>query len=137
MRTVETLKMTSLSCQAHANDAVRNIAFCIFSVTQHALPTSGPVVTKAPCVGGPGPRLESWAFVIDGKGLQTLLARGVFATRACKLCEDGVVVMGEYGITVALFEKGYSIDTLMAKYGSVDWQDPINWKCNDQVSPNC
>jgi hypothetical protein len=91
-------------------------------------------VRIAPRAGGPGPRLESWAFAIDGKGLQVLLARGVFATRTCKLCNDGVVVMGEYGITVALFEKGYSIDTLMAKYGSVDWQDPINWKCNDQVS---
>lgn len=52
---------------------------------------------------------------------------------ACKLCDDGVVVMGEYGITAALFDAGYTIDTLMSKYGDVDWKDRSNWNCNDQV----
>ena len=62
-----------------------------------------------------------------------LLQHGVFDTRECKLCDDGVVVKGEYGITLALFAKGYSIDTLMSKYAPVDWHDQINWRCNNQV----
>jgi hypothetical protein len=70
-------------------------------------------------------------------GLRVVLARGTFHTRTCKLCTDGVVVMGEYGITAALFEKGYSVDTLMMKYSSdVDWHNPANWACNDQVHPS-
>eukprot|EP00892_Ulva_mutabilis_P003939 jgi/Ulvmu1/1917/UM012_0077.1 len=86
--------------------------------------------------GGPGPKLESWAFAIDAEGLKVVLARGVFHLHLCKLCDDGVVVMGEYGITTALFEAGYTIDTLMAKYGNVDWHDRANWNCNDQVHPS-
>lgn len=41
--------------------------------------------------------------------------------------------MGEYGITAALFDAGFTIDTLMSKYGAVDWTDRSNWNCNDQV----
>lgn len=87
--------------------------------------------------GGPGPKLESWAFAIDAEGLRVVLARGVFHLHLCKLCTDGVVVMGEYGITAALFDAGYTIDTLMAKYGDVDWHDRSNWNCNDQACPPC
>lgn len=83
--------------------------------------------------GGPGPKLESWAFAIDAEGLRVVLARGVFHMHACKLCDDGVVVMGEYGITAALFDAGYTIDTLMSMYGAVDWKDRSNWNCNDQA----
>ena len=81
-----------------------------------------------------GPKLESWAFAIDAEGLEIVLERGVFHMHACKLCDDGVVVMGEYGITTALFDRGFTVDTLMAKYGSdVDWHHRSNWYCNDQV----
>jgi hypothetical protein len=77
--------------------------------------------------------MESWAFAIDAVGLKVVLAKGVFNLRTCKLCDDGVVVGGEYGLSLALFEKGYTIDTLMAKYGNVDWLDQDNWNCNNQV----
>ena len=65
--------------------------------------------------------------------MQTALARGVYNERVCKLCDDGVVVMGEYGLSMSLLDKGYTFDTLMYKYGGVDWRDEKNWGCNDQV----
>lgn len=50
-------------------------------------------------VGGPGPRMESWAFALDAKGLAAVVAGGAFARRTCKLCDDGIVVDGEYKIS--------------------------------------
>lgn len=64
---------------------------------------------------------ESWAFATDGSGLDLLTAAGVFNLRTCKLCNDGVVVMGEYGLTKVLFKHGYNIATLMSRYQS-QWQ---------------
>lgn len=43
--------------------------------------------------------MESWAFALDAKGLQTVVAGGAFARRTCKLCDDGIVVEGEYRIS--------------------------------------
>jgi hypothetical protein len=58
--------------------------------------------------GGPGPRLESWAFALDTVGLQVAVEAGVFHIRSCKLCSDGegIVVGGEYGITAGMFKVG-------------------------------
>lgn len=67
--------------------------------------------------GGFGAKLESWAFALDLVGLQLLMRAGTFSIRTCKLCTDGVVVQGEYGITNVLFKNGYNIATLMHKYG--------------------
>lgn len=44
---------------------------------------------------------------------------GTFGTRECKLCDDGIVVKGEYGITNALLSKGFNIATLMSRYANV------------------
>ncbi|GAB4817920.1 hypothetical protein N2152v2_004966 [Parachlorella kessleri] len=66
--------------------------------------------------GGYGPKLESWAFALDQSGLQAALQDGVFEARNCKLCSDGIVVKGEYGVTYAIMRRGYLIDTLMSKY---------------------
>lgn len=77
--------------------------------------------------------MESWAFAMDAVGLKIALDRGVYNERVCKLCDDGVVVMGEYGLSISLMAAGYTFDTLMYKYGGVDWRDEANWKCNNQV----
>jgi len=37
--------------------------------------------------GGPGPRLESWAFATDVVGLQTMIREEVFEIRMCKACK--------------------------------------------------
>ena len=60
------------------------------------------------------PQAESWAFAVDADALQLLAEAGVFGMRTCKLCEDGVVVMGEYGLSTVLLEAGHGIATLMA-----------------------
>ena len=73
--------------------------------------------------GGPGPRIESWAFAIDQEGLDLVTAAGVYHLRTCKLCDDGVVVMGEYGLSTVLLAKGFNLGTLMSRYRSgVDWR---------------
>ena len=57
---------------------------------------------------------ESWAFAVDADALQLLAKAGVFGIRTCKLCEDGVVVMGEYGLSTVLLKAGHGIATLMS-----------------------
>eukprot|EP01026_Neomeris_dumetosa_P044303 TRINITY_DN3727_c0_g1_i3.p1 TRINITY_DN3727_c0_g1~~TRINITY_DN3727_c0_g1_i3.p1 ORF type:complete len:290 (-),score=19.87 TRINITY_DN3727_c0_g1_i3:309-1079(-) len=89
--------------------------------------------------GGPGPRLESWAFATDKEGLRVLASAGVFFIRDCKLCSDdgGIVVGGEYGITISLFRAGYNIGTLMNKYtDDTEWKLPKHWHCNDNAHPS-
>ena len=78
----------------------------------------------------------SWPKLIPA-GMQVLAEAGVFHLRLCKLCDDGVVVKGEYGLTAALFEKGYNIGTLMSKYPpGLDWRDKRHWDCNNNVHPS-
>lgn len=90
--------------------------------------------------GGPGPRLESWAFALDGEGLAVALGAGVFVTRGCKLCEggdEGIVVGGEYGLTRSQLDAGHNVAALMSRYArGVDWRDRAHWRCNDNVHPS-
>ena len=57
----------------------------------------GAALTCLPAVdaGGPGPRVESWAFALSRKGLHLANEASVFGSHGCKLCADGVVVAGE------------------------------------------
>jgi hypothetical protein len=90
--------------------------------------------------GGPGPRLETWAFALDQDGLAVAVDAGVFIMRGCKLCPsatDGVVVGGEYGLTKAMFAAGYNVATLMSRYApGIDWRDRRHWQCNNNVHPS-
>ena len=36
----------------------------------------------------------------------------------------------ELGSSVAIFNAGFTIDSLMLKYQGVDWLDTANWNCN-------
>ncbi len=58
--------------------------------------------------------MESWAFGVDRIGLKTVLDEGVFHVRKCKLCSDGIVIKGEYGLSTAIFNAGYNIATIMS-----------------------
>ena len=82
-------------------------------------PTQVPACLPA---GGYGPKLESWAFGVDQDGLEALLREGVFQLRTCKLCDEGIVVKGEYGLTNSLMKYGYNVDTLMSMYRGVSRQ---------------
>ena len=37
----------------------------------------------------------------------------------------------ELGSSAAIFNAGYTIDSLMLKYQGADWLNRANWKCND------
>ena len=87
--------------------------------------------------GGYGPKAESWAFAIDQEGLDLVTEAGVFALHTCKLCNDGVVVMGEYGLSNVLLGKGHNIATLMSKYSpDTNWREERHWHCNSNVHPS-
>lgn len=87
--------------------------------------------------GGPGPRAESWAFALDGRGLNAAVQRGVFDVRECKLCDDGIVVAGEYGLSKAVLAANLSLTTLLYRYrDDTDWSQPGNWNCNDNAHPS-
>ncbi|CAL8462396.1 g1929 [Coccomyxa elongata] len=87
--------------------------------------------------GGPGPKVESWAFAVDKTAMDLLIGSGIFYTRECKLCDDGVVVMGEYGLSKAVMEHGYNIATLMSMYPvGLDWRDQRHWHCNNNAHPS-
>ncbi|GMH41535.1 hypothetical protein BSKO_09445 [Bryopsis sp. KO-2023] len=89
--------------------------------------------------GGFGPKIESWAFAVDREGLSVALAAGVFERRICKLCEgsEGVVVGSEYGLSKAIINAGFNMGTLLSRYPKdIDWRDPKNWNCNDNVHPS-
>ena len=87
--------------------------------------------------GGPGPRAESWAFALDGRGLDAAVQRGVFNVRDCKLCDNGIVVAGEYGLSKAVLEEGLKITTLLYRYrDDTDWSQPKHWHCNNNAHPS-
>lgn len=37
----------------------------------------------------------------------------------------------ELGSSMAIFNAGYTIDSLMLKYQDTDWQNQDNWNCNE------
>ena len=88
-------------------------------------------------VGGPGPRLESWAFATDNVGLSLLVQEGVFERRTCKHCTDGIIVHGEYGLSRVMFKHNYNIATLLSMYArETDWRQEQHWNCNNNVHPS-
>ena len=61
-------------------------------------------------------------------GLKTLLDdEKVFA---CYNSIHDTVFHAELGSSLAIFNAGYTIDTLMLKYQGADWTDRGNWACN-------
>lgn len=48
----------------------------------------------------------------------------------CYECLHDTVWNSELGSSVAIFQAGYTIDSLMLKYQGADWTDSENWNCN-------
>lgn len=40
------------------------------------------------------------------------------------------VYHAEVGSSIAMFQAGYTIDSLMLRYKGIDWTDRSNWDCN-------
>ena len=88
-------------------------------------------------LGGPGPRLESWAFAVDDVAMDVLIENGLFEIRTCKVCPDGIVVQGEYALSRIMFDHDFNIATLLSMYSrDVDWREQQHWNCNNNVHPS-
>jgi hypothetical protein len=72
------------------------------------------------------------AFALTYRGLQAVLAYPIFV---CHRSKQASVLKGEYGLTRALLKNGLNIDTLLLKYGSINWLDKKNWACNKNMHP--
>jgi hypothetical protein len=46
------------------------------------------------------------------------------------------IVNGEYGFSRALLNHSLNFDTLLSKYGSIDWRNESNWNCNGNRFPD-
>ena len=65
-------------------------------------------------------------------GLQVLLDAGhVFQ---CHPTLKHVIYHSELGSAKAIFEAGYTIDSLMLRYQGVNWSDTSNWDCNQKYA---
>ena len=107
-----------------------------FSSNIHGV-SSALVCLPSADAGGPGPRMESWAFALDSIGLHAAMTDGAFDIRNCKLCDNGIVLKNEYALTKSLLSRDYNIATLMSKYQKgTDWRSIIHWNCNDNVHPS-
>ena len=75
---------------------------------------------------GKGPHVEGFFFCVDKIGLDIILETNtVFVDHETK---EKAVNNGEYGLSKAILNGGYSLDCLLYKYQNVDWTDEDNWR---------
>ena len=102
------------------------------------LPQSDPCVKGAqgitPNPDCYGPKVEGYAWATDNVGLQVLLdTESVFQSHPDKV---SAIINGEYGMNIAIFKAGYTIDSLLLAYQGMDWTNRSNWGCNDNEHPS-
>ena len=83
--------------------------------------------------GGLGPRIEGFAFAASSLAVSLTYDDRVFS---CKKDKVDDILTGEYGFTKTLLKNGLNIDSLLLKYGKVDWRDRNNWVCNRKTHPS-
>ncbi|ELR22433.1 uncharacterized protein ACA1_255420 [Acanthamoeba castellanii str. Neff] len=83
-------------------------------------------------LGGWGPRIEGFCWATDHVGIELGIKRGVFD---CFANKEDVIVKGEYGMSRAVLDANYTLDTVQLKYQGVNWTDTANWGCNANVHP--
>lgn len=77
----------------------------------------------------PGPRIEGFCFMVDSIGLTILEnKKNIF----CKhIDKRAAIVDGEYGLSTAIFQNGYTIDCMLPIYKNIDWTNPKNHNLNN------
>lgn len=94
------------------------------------------VGTSIVCLAEPdkpkGPRIEGMAFAATPLAIETAFNDNVFS---CKRNKVDAIITGEYGFAYSLIKNKLNIDTLLLKYGSIDWRDKKNWDCNKNLHP--
>jgi hypothetical protein len=74
---------------------------------------------------GKGPHIEGFCFCLDKIGLDIVMGvETVFINHKTK---QNAVNDGEYGLSKAIINAGYSLDCLLYKYQEVDWTNKENW----------
>lgn len=84
--------------------------------------------------GGFGPKVEGFFFVVDNIGLNILKnEKTIFHDHKDK---EATILNGEYGMSKAIFNAGYTIDCMLPKYQNVDWTNPENHNMNNNLHPS-
>ncbi len=74
---------------------------------------------------GKGPHIEGFFFCLDKIGLEVVFnTNTVFVNHQTKQL---AVNDGEYGLSKAIMNAGFSLDCLLYKYQDTDWTDTENW----------
>mmetsp|Transcript_122525 Transcript_122525/g.183220 ORF Transcript_122525/g.183220 Transcript_122525/m.183220 type:complete len:310 (+) Transcript_122525:217-1146(+) len=75
-------------------------------------------------ITGAGPRVDGYMHATDVEGLKIFLQEDIY-----RVFPDwaSAVNLGEYGLSRAILERGYSLACLVAQFQGVDWSDPANW----------
>jgi hypothetical protein len=80
-----------------------------------------------------GPHIQGMAFGATLKAVQVAWAKkSVFSCHANK---EHAIFHGELGFSQALLNNSMNLDTLLLKYGNVNWLDKKNWNCNNNEMP--
>jgi hypothetical protein len=72
------------------------------------------------------------AFAATFKAVELASKSNVFA---CHRTKTNTIVDGEYGFSRALLNANLNFDTLLLKYGNIDWRLKSNWNCNRNEHP--
>ena len=79
-----------------------------------------------------GPKIEGMAFAATSKAILIALRYNIFS---CKKTKTDAILNGEYEFTNIILKNGMNIDTLLLKYGKIDWRKKKNWNCNNMAHP--
>ena len=84
---------------------------------------------------GKGPHIESFCFCLDKIGLEIVMnTKTIFIDHKTK---TEAVNNGEYGLSKAILNAGYSLDCLLYKYQNIDWSNIQNWvNVNNSTFPS-
>lgn len=85
-------------------------------------------------LGGFGPKVESFFFLLDRIGVKLVLDNGTIFYNH-KTFTDAIL-NGEYALTKCIMNHGFTIDCMLKKYKNIDWYDPKNYYINDNKHPS-
>ena len=85
-------------------------------------------------LGGFGPKVEGFFFVLDQYGLDLVLKEGtIFYDHKTK---TDVKLNGKYALSKCILKNGYSIDCMLPRYKNIDWLDEKNYYLNNNKHPS-
>ena len=92
------------------------------------------VCLPASDLGGLGPKVEGFFFVLDKVGLQLVIDDGtIFYNHKNKV---DAILNGEYALTKCILKNGYTVDCMLSKYQNIDWDDSKNFYINKNKHPS-